>query len=137
MFVEEGFRIRFGNGEIIDFYADSAMEKEGWMKVLAETVGKGYAAGAGGQPKAWTELVLKRERSIAAKIEAAGRGMGQGIHLPPPTPMKDQFGPPLAKSSAPMPAPAPASKPKHQHNLSQPEVGKHGSRHQKTRSLIF
>ncbi|OAX81868.1 hypothetical protein ACJ72_03781 [Emergomyces africanus] len=119
MFVEEGFRIRFGNGEIIDFYADSAREKEGWMKVLAETVGKGYAAGACGQPKAWTELVLKRERSIAAKIEAADRLMGSGISQ---NPVKDQFGP---------------QKPKHQHNLSQPEAGKHGSRHQKTRSLIF
>ncbi|OJD18364.1 hypothetical protein AJ78_01608 [Emergomyces pasteurianus Ep9510] len=139
MFVEEGFRIRFGNGEIIDFYADSAMEKEGWMKVLAETVGKGYAAGAGGQPKAWTELVLKRERSIAAKIAAVDRCMGQTKSHPPPTPMKDQFGPPLPKPSAPTlaPAPAPATKPKHQHNLSQPEAGKHGSRHQKTRSLIF
>ncbi|PGH08933.1 hypothetical protein GX51_00990 [Blastomyces parvus] len=135
MFVEEGFRIRFGNGEIIDFYADSALEKEGWMKVLAETVGKGQAAGASGQPKVWTELVLKRERSIAAKIEAAGRGVGH----PPPSPAKDQFGPPLTKPSAPGAAPAlaPAPKSKHQHNLSQPEAGKHGSRHQKTRSLIF
>ncbi|KAL2381351.1 hypothetical protein RJZ90_003988 [Blastomyces dermatitidis] len=133
MFVEEGFRIRFGNGEIIDFYADSALAKEGWMKVLAETVGKGQAAGASGQPKAWTELVLKRERSIAAKIEAAGRGTGH----PPPSPTKDQFGPPLAKPPAPAPAPAPAPKPKHQHNLSQPEAGKHGSRHQKTQSLLF
>jgi hypothetical protein len=31
MFVEEGFRIRFANGEVIDFYADSAAEKDGWM----------------------------------------------------------------------------------------------------------
>lgn len=66
MFVEEGFRIRFGNGEVIDFYADSAPEKEGWMNVLSETVGRGYAAGAG-QPKAWTQLVLRRQRSFQAK----------------------------------------------------------------------
>ncbi|PGH13409.1 hypothetical protein AJ79_03688 [Helicocarpus griseus UAMH5409] len=128
MFVEEGFRIRFGNGEIIDFYADSGIEKDGWMRVLSETVGKGYAAGSG-QPKSWTEVVLKRERSIAARMEATERGMGQS--MPPPIPKKDQFGPPLTKPNAP------ATKPKHQHNLSQPEAGKHGARHQKTRSLVF
>src|SRR5271168_2908732 len=41
MFVEEGFRIRFANGEIIDFYADSAADKEGWMRVLDQCIGKG------------------------------------------------------------------------------------------------
>jgi hypothetical protein len=40
MFVEEGFRIRFANGETIDFYADSTAEKEGWMHALVEVVGK-------------------------------------------------------------------------------------------------
>ncbi|QSS51785.1 GTP binding protein [Histoplasma capsulatum var. duboisii H88] len=131
MFVEEGFRIRFGNGEIIDFYADSAREKEGWMKVLADIVGKGQTAGAGGQPKAWTELVLKRERSIAAKIKAAGRGMGQGIGShPPPSPTKDQFGPSLVGTAT-------TPKPKHQHNLSQPEAGKHGSSHQRKGSFVY
>lgn len=131
MFVEEGFRIRFGNGEIIDFYADSAQEKEGWMKVLADIVGKGQTAGVGGQPKAWTELVLKRERSIAAKIKAAGRGMGQGIGShPPPSPTKDQFGPPLVGMGT-------TPKPKHQHNLSQPEAGKHGSSHQRKGSFVY
>ncbi|KAK2744678.1 Bud site selection protein bud4 [Onygenales sp. PD_40] len=133
MFVEEGFRIRFGNGEVIDFYADSAAEKDGWMVVLAETVGKGYAAGSG-QPKAWTELVLKRERSLGIKREQVDRQMGQAL-LPPPAPKKDTFGPPLNKPPPPVPAPAPKSK--HQHNLSQPEAGKHGARHQKSRSLIF
>lgn len=59
MFVEEGFRIRFANGEIIDFYADSAAEKEGWMKVLGEVVGKEISTG-----KAWTDLVLARERVV-------------------------------------------------------------------------
>ena len=69
MFVEEGFRIRFANGEVIDFYADSRAEKEGWMSVLSDTVGKGYAAGTG-QVKAWTELVLKHEKALNAKREA-------------------------------------------------------------------
>ena len=62
MFVEEGFRIRFANGETIDFYADSAAEKDGWMKVLSEVVGKDSA-----KPKGWTDLVLARHRAVAAK----------------------------------------------------------------------
>lgn len=41
MFVEEGFRMRFNNGEVIDFYADTPEDKEGWMKVLSEIVGRG------------------------------------------------------------------------------------------------
>ncbi|KAF2456332.1 cell division protein anillin-domain-containing protein, partial [Lineolata rhizophorae] len=38
MFVEEGFRLRFANGETIDFYADDAASKDGWMKVLEDVV---------------------------------------------------------------------------------------------------
>ena len=72
MFVEEGFRIRFANGEVIDFYADTTAEKEGWMKVLSETVGKNSATGSS---RAWTELVLKHEQAIAAK--KAARNMHQ------------------------------------------------------------
>lgn len=64
MFVEEGFRIRFANGEVIDFYADSGAEKSEWMKVLSEVVGK---AGSSSQSKPWVEMILKRERSLAAK----------------------------------------------------------------------
>jgi PH domain len=64
MFVEEGFRIRFANGEVIDFYADSAAEKGEWMKVLSEVVGK---PGSSCQSKPWVDMILKRERSIAAK----------------------------------------------------------------------
>ena len=67
MFVEEGFRIRFANGEVIDFYADSTAEKEGWMKVLSETVGKNSTTGSG---KAWTELILKQEQALAARKAA-------------------------------------------------------------------
>lgn len=64
MFVEEGFRIRFANGEVIDFYADSAAEKGEWMKVLSEVVGK---PGSSSQSKPWVEMILKRQRSVAAK----------------------------------------------------------------------
>lgn len=64
MFVEEGFRIRFANGEVIDFYADCATEKGEWMKVLSEVVGK---PGSSSQSKPWVEMILKRQRSVAVK----------------------------------------------------------------------
>jgi hypothetical protein len=56
-FVEEGFRIRFANGETIDFYADNAADKAGWMAVFSRTVGKSAATG-----KAWCQLVLAHEK---------------------------------------------------------------------------
>lgn len=126
MFVEEGFRIRFGNGEVIDFYADSGSEKEGWMRVLGETVGKGYSAGSG-QVKAWTELVLKREKSLSMRRDAE-RLFGSG---PPPPPKKDTI-----KPAAKAPAPPPPQR-RHQHTLSTPEARNADVRRQKTRSLIF
>lgn len=67
MFVEEGFRIRFANGEVIDFYADSREQKEGWMKVLAETVGKDVTS-----KKGWTSMVLEKERKEKAVRSQAG-----------------------------------------------------------------
>ncbi|KAF2477533.1 DUF1709-domain-containing protein [Lindgomyces ingoldianus] len=57
MFVEEGFRIRFANGEVIDFYADNAAQKDEWMKVLSECVGKDVNSGKG-----WTDMILDKER---------------------------------------------------------------------------
>lgn len=72
MFIEEGFRIRFGNGEVIDFYADSADDKEGWMRILDQCIGK---ADDGKGPKAgkWCDLVLKREESLKKKASQQGR----------------------------------------------------------------
>jgi PH domain len=64
MFVEEGFRIRFNNGEVIDFYADTAADKEGWMKVLDSCIGK-----EGDAKNGWCDLVLKREDSLKRKTE--------------------------------------------------------------------
>ncbi|KAI9367096.1 hypothetical protein BJX61DRAFT_354288 [Aspergillus egyptiacus] len=127
MFVEEGFRIRFGNGEVIDFYADSPADKEAWMKVLAEIVGKGPSGTS--QVKTWTELVLKRERSMkSSRRETSGA-------RPPSPPKKDVD---MARSQ---PAPAPTSqtapRPRHRHTQSQPEVRSAESRRQKARSLIF
>ncbi|KAK4123816.1 DUF1709-domain-containing protein [Parathielavia appendiculata] len=82
MFVEEGFRIRFNNGELIDFYADSTADKEGWMRVLGEVIGRdslGSVDGAddltgtgGGSSKMkgkWCELVLKREEAQRKRAE--------------------------------------------------------------------
>ncbi|KAK4456140.1 Bud site selection protein BUD4 [Podospora aff. communis PSN243] len=76
MFVEEGFRIRFNNGELIDFYADSTQDKDGWMKVLSEVINRDSAGGAeddmsmSSRPKGkWCELVLKREDTIRRRAE--------------------------------------------------------------------
>jgi len=56
MFVEEGFRIKFQNGETIDFYADNAEDKQGWMDVLGETIGGGQ------ENRNWCELILNKEK---------------------------------------------------------------------------
>ncbi|GAA86415.1 GTP binding protein [Aspergillus luchuensis IFO 4308] len=123
MFVEEGFRIRFGNGEVIDFYADSAADKDGWMKVLADAVGKGSSGSS--QVKAWTEMVLKRERSMKVKRTSTAA---------PPPPAKDSAIPVPTTPSARAP---PVGRPGHKHTQSQPEVRGLDARRQKTRSLMF
>lgn len=80
MFVEEGFRIRFNNGEVIDFYADSTKDKEGWMRVLSEVVGRNDASAASDDDDVmglsvskakgkWCELVLKREETLRRRAE--------------------------------------------------------------------
>lgn len=63
MFVEEGFRIRFANGEVIDFYGDNRQQKEEWMQVLAEAVGRDI----GPEKASWTSAVLAREKASATK----------------------------------------------------------------------
>lgn len=78
MFVEEGFRIRFNNGEVIDFYADSTQEKDGWMKILNEVIGRDSIGSIGpddetsGHPRSktkWCELVLKKEEALRRRHE--------------------------------------------------------------------
>lgn len=61
MFVDEGFRIRFANGESIDFYADNAQDKEKWMRALSAVVGRD---GASVRPT-WMAAVLAKERAMA------------------------------------------------------------------------
>ncbi|OWT43267.1 GTP binding protein (Bud4) [Pochonia chlamydosporia 170] len=72
MFVEEGFRIRFNNGEVIDFYADTAEDKDGWMRVLSEILGRDSSMdepnGVRSRAK-WCEIVLKREEQLRRKAE--------------------------------------------------------------------
>ncbi|KAJ5770617.1 uncharacterized protein N7511_002668 [Penicillium nucicola] len=143
MFVEEGFRIRFGNGEVIDFYADSAADKEGWLRVMSEAVGKGSTSG-NGAIKPWADLVLKRERSMMAKQENSRPSSGvsrpsSSIPVAPSSPSRNRTsamtGPPSSAGSG-----APASQPprsRHKHTYSQPEMGSADARRQKTRSLMF
>lgn len=76
MFVEEGFRIRFNNGEVIDFYADIPEDKEGWMKVLSDVIGRDSfgteddSLHGGSRAKGkWCELVLKREETQRRRAE--------------------------------------------------------------------
>ncbi|KAK1992209.1 DUF1709-domain-containing protein [Colletotrichum falcatum] len=72
MFVEEGFRIRFNNGETIDFYADTAEDKAGWLQALTDLVGRGDSdddVGGPRKPGKWCELVLKREEALRRRAE--------------------------------------------------------------------
>lgn len=154
MFVEEGFRIRFANGEAIDFYASDRDAKEGWMKVLSECVGKDIASG-----KAWTHMVLEKER----KEKAAPAKSTSGAPVPadntrrpshgrtqsevhsksmPSSPAKPSHArtqsfapPPPAKDRDPRLAPAPAPRPRPQTQV-QPNNGS-SSRRDQVRSMIF
>lgn len=83
MFVEEGFRIRFANGEVIDFYADNAEQKAGWMRVLSDCIGKDIASNRG-----WTDMVLDKERRDKARSQGT-RQVAEGT-VPPPNPPKAQ-----------------------------------------------
>lgn len=132
MFVEEGFRIRFGNGEVIDFYADSAADKDGWLRVLSDAVGKGSSSG-NGAIKPWADLVLKRERSMKARLQTADR-----LPAGPPSLVTRQSANMGAPPSGGSGAQAPQSpRPRHKHTHSQPEMGSADARRQKTRSLMF
>ena len=133
MFVEEGFRIRFANGETIDFYADSATEKDGWMKVLSEVVGKDT-----NKAKTWTDLVLAKRRAEAARAAKAQQGQIKAppssakqapTRSAPPTPSKH-----FAHSSAP---PMPEKSPRRSDaGQRRPDIAQRRDP-AKTRSMIF
>lgn len=121
MFVEEGFRIRFGNGETIDFYADSAAEKDGWMKALADVVGKDSI-----KAKRWTDLVLAKHRAAASKAAGAAHPHMKG----PPTRTAPQT--PAVQHPPQIFAP-PALERDHRHSA----TGNRKTDAAKTRSMIF
>ncbi|KAL8775341.1 MAG: hypothetical protein Q9209_000348 [Squamulea sp. 1 TL-2023] len=132
MFVEEGFRIRFANGETIDFYADSAAAKDDWMKVLSEVVGKDLS-----KPKSWTDIVIARQRAATLKAaradqQSSTKPMQQSPTKAPPT----RSAPPTPAKPAPSKAfvPAPVAKDaKH----AAPTGQRRPDAAAKTRSMIF
>lgn len=106
MFVEEGFRVRFANGETIDFYADSAADKDKWMAALAEVVGKESKPAT-----SWTDIVLKREKMQAAKAKgAAANSAAMGM----------KSGQPASGQRKPSKDKAPYSRPSSQQGYSRP-----------------
>lgn len=66
MFVDEGFRVRFGNGEIIDFYADDQYEKVKWVEALRKVVTSAKIADAEEKEKATDEEIKQKKKK---KIE--------------------------------------------------------------------
>ena len=127
MFVEEGFRVRFANGETIDFYADSAAEKDGWMKVLSEVVGKDT-----NKPKSWTDLVLAKQRAVS-QAEQAKQGQvkmsssakqAPPLRSAPPTPAKHFSHPNVAP-------PTPDKNPRRS------DIGSRTAERAKARSMMF
>ena len=128
MFVEEGFRVRFANGETIDFYADSAAEKDGWMKILSEVVGKDTT-----KLKSWTDLVLAKQRAAASRTDQAKQGQikpSSGVkqappgRSAPPTPAKHFVHPNVAP-------PAPEKSPRRS------DIGSRTAERAKARSMMF
>ena len=125
MFVEEGFRIRFANGETIDFYADSA---GGWMMFLSEVVGKDTT-----KQKSWTDLVLAKQRAAASLADQVKQGQTKTstaskqappLRSAPPTPAKHFSHPNVAP-------PAPEKSPRRS------DIGSRMAERAKTRSMMF
>lgn len=58
--VNTGWRLKFGNGEVIDFYADSEDEKERWVAVLRAILRRIPSK------KSWADVVIDRETIAAA-----------------------------------------------------------------------
>lgn len=125
MFVEEGFRIRFDNGETIDFYADSATEKDGWMKALAEVVGK-----EPNKVKGWTDLVLAKQRSASSESSRSTNSTQTHKKAPP---QKSGPATPASHTTQQTVMPPPPAERKPRHSVT--EYSRAGSA--KTRSMIF
>lgn len=140
MFVEEGFRIRFANGEVIDFYADSTPQKEEWMQALSQVVGKGIVA-SGGQGKGWTDMVLKREKSLQVKkpvkAEVPPRGSSKEMAAPELKPTQHTAAPSSGIPLPTRPAPAPRASAGHLRTESyQPEGGSRSQANSPVKSKV-
>lgn len=86
-YVEEGFRIRFANGETIDFYADSTAAKDQWMAALSQVIGKPDVQK---KNSTWTDLVIKREKAEPKKVEGEENGVEvRDFTKPPALPRKN------------------------------------------------
>lgn len=127
MFVEEGFRVRFANGETIDFYADSAAEKDGWMRVLSEVVGKDTS-----KPKSWTDLVLAKQRAAAARAAQTKQGQMKLSPAKQAPPIRSAPSTPAKHFSHPTVAPPMPDKSSRRSDIGQRTVDR-----AKTRSMIF
>ena len=135
MFVEEGFRIRFANGEIIDFYADKASEKDDWMIALGEVVGKDV-----NKAKSWTDVVLAKKGATGTRAKRDDMSNPQQQQPRPQSSAKQAPIPPSAKSAPPTPAktfapraaaPVPPKSPRRS------DVTQKRTDPAKTRSLVF
>jgi hypothetical protein len=144
MFVEEGFRIRFANGEAIDFYADSAAEKDNWMAVLSTIVGIKDRQPSSSSSKSWCDVVLNREeilRQRAGQVEKV-RPRSHGMAQMPPQIMSTKSQP-----SSPVKREAPVAIGGRQQPRPRSQIGGNGSmlppqsrlsaRRQHIKSMIF
>lgn len=84
-YVEEGFRIRFANGETIDFYGDSREAKDQWMSALSQVIGM---PDAGQKAMTWTDVVLARERSLGVTSNGSNSDANKSSAAVSPTKME-------------------------------------------------
>ncbi|BFZ53470.1 Bud site selection protein bud4 [Savitreella phatthalungensis] len=85
--VTTGWRLKFANGEVIDFYADNVADKERWVNVLRAIVRKIPPR------KAWCNVVLDREAKLGitrAVVATQSSSRPQHQRLPPPQGARNQ-----------------------------------------------
>ena len=103
MFVEEGFRICFANGDTIDFYADTREQKEEWMDHLSNVIGKDFSA----DKPTWMAAVLACEKS---KAVTSATQPSQSPKRPAPQPAPSQQNPLRSNPASPTKQASPAKK---------------------------
>ncbi|CAL8580889.1 Bud site selection protein bud4 [Xanthoria parietina] len=132
MFVEEGFRIRFANGETIDFYADSAAAKDDWMKVLSEVVGMDLS-----KPKSWTDIIMAKQRAAASRpARADPQSLTKAPQASPTKAAPTRSAPPTPAKPAPSKTFVPAPVAKDAKHVA-PTGQRRPDAAAKTRSMIF